>query len=302
MPIGQDYNKYHMQPKTLKLFAQFCETFLPEASSSMAIIQQHPGGKDVIQKLHKDQKLAHDISYSPVAKISWSELKDSYRGAWVIIQGDNGTGAIKASGGNTGDYFAVASTGGETRSMNDSRGGNVIDFLKGEIGGLRKFYVGKNTTAVSDKQQKRISAKVGTDTTISKEKLIKKFKPLWAKAITAAIADIKGHVANQIKNDAFEKAKRKLDHIEQLQNGLEAIEAGSGDVPQFIESAVNTAILMSAAHYYPEQTGDITKSYGRGYSSANAEGPQLLLKDISEGDTAKLGTILSFFKRTLISG
>jgi hypothetical protein len=291
-----------MQPKTLKLFAEFCETFLPEASSSMAVIQQHPGGKDVIQKLHKDQKLAHDISYSPVAKISWSELKDSYRGAWVIIQGDNGTGAIKASGGNTGDYFAVASTGGETRSMNDSRGGNVIDFLKGEIGGLRKFYVGKNTTAVSDKQQKRISAKVGTDTTISKEKLIKKFKPLWAKAITAAIADIKGHVANQIKNDAFEKAKRKLDHIEQLQNGLEAIEAGSGDVPQFIESAVNTAILMSAAHYYPEQTGDITKSYGRGYSSANAEGPQLLLKDISEGDTAKLGTILSFFKRTLISG
>jgi len=291
-----------MQPKTLKLFAEFCETFLPEASSSMAVIQQHPGGKDVIQKLHKDQKLAHDISYNPVAKISWSELKDSYRGAWVIIQGDNGTGAIKASGGNTGDYFAVASTGGETRSMNDSRGGNVIDFLKGEIGGLRKFYVGKNTTAVSDKQQKRISAKVGTDTTISKEKLIKKFKPLWAKAITAAIADIKGHVANQIKNDAFEKAKRKLDHIEQLQNGLEAIEAGSGDVPQFIESAVNTAILMSAAHYYPEQTGDITKSYGRGYSSANAEGPQLLLKDISEGDTAKLGTILSFFKRTLISG
>jgi len=291
-----------MRPETLKLFAQFCETFLPEASSSMAIIQQHPGGKDVIQKLHKDQKLAHDISYSPVAKISWSELKDSYRGAWVIIQGDNGTGAIKASGGNTGDYFAVASTGGETRSMNDSRGGNVIDFLKGEIGGLRKFYVGKNTTAVSDKQQKRISAKVGTDTTISKEKLIKKFKPLWAKAITAAIADIKGHVANQIKNDAFEKAKRKLDHIEQLQNGLEAIEAGSGDVPQFIESAVNTAILMAAAHYYPEQTGDITKSYGRGYSSANAEGPQLLLKDISEGDTAKLGTILSFFKRTLISG
>ena len=302
MQIGQDYNKYTMRPETLKLFAQFCETFLPEASSSMAVIQQHPGGKDVIQKLHKDQKLAHDISYSPVAKISWSELKDSYRGAWVIIQGDNGTGAIKASGGNTGDYFAVASTGGETRSMNDSRGGNVIDFLKGEIGGLRKFYVGKNTTAVGDKQKKRSDAKVGTDTTISKEKLIKKFKPLWAKAITAAIADIKGHVANQIKNDAFEKAKRKLDHIETLQSGLEAIEAGSGEVPAFIESAVNTAILMAAAHYYPEQTGDITKSYGRSYSSVNTEGPQLLLKDISEGDTSKLGTILSFFKRTLISG
>jgi hypothetical protein len=27
-----------------------------------------------------------------------------------------------------------------------------------------------------------------------------------------------------------------------------------------------------------------------------------LLKDITEGDTAKLGTVLAFFKRALISG
>jgi hypothetical protein len=198
-----------MRPETLKLFAQFCESFLPEASSSMALIQDHPGGKDVVQKLHKDLKLAHDQNYKPIPKIAWSDLKDSYRGAWVIIQGDKGTGAIKASGGNTGSYEAVASTGGETRVVKDSRGGNILDFLKGEIGGLRKFYVGSNTTAVSDKQRKRAELQKGTDTTINQDALIKKFKPLWAKAINAAIADIKGHVANQIKNDAFEKARRK---------------------------------------------------------------------------------------------
>jgi hypothetical protein len=291
-----------MNPQTLKLFAQFCESYLPEASSSMSLIQQHKGGAEVIKKLHQDQKLGHDITYQPVAKISWSELKDSYRGAWVIIQGDKGTGAIKASGGNTGDYFAVASSGGETRSMNDGRGGNVLDFLKGEIGGLRKFYVGKNTTSVVDKQKKRAADKVGADRTINQDVLVKKFKPLWVKAITAAIADIKGHVSNQIKNDAFEKAKRKLDQIEQLQHGLEAIEAGNSEIPQFIGTAVNTAILMAASHHYPEQTGNITRSYSRNYSSENSEGPARLLKDISEGDTAKLGTILSFFKRSLISG
>jgi hypothetical protein len=292
-----------MQPNTLKLFAQFCESYLPEASSSMELIQQHPGGSQVIKKLHTDQKLGHDISYGPVAKISWSELKDSYRGAWVLIQGDKGTGAIKASGGNTGDYFAVASSGGETRSMNDSRGGNVLDFLKGEIGGLRKFYVGKNTTAVTDKQNKRASNKDGAGpNVVSQDTLIKKFKPLWAKAITVAIADIKGNIANQIKNDAFEKAKRKLEQIEQLQAGLEAIESGTADVPGFVGTSVNTAILMAASHHYPEQTGNITKSYSRNYSSENPEGPRLLLKDISAGDTAKLGTILAFFKRTLISG
>ena len=291
-----------MNPQTLKLFAQFCESYLPEASSSMALIQQHKGGAEVIKKLHKDQKLGHDITYQPVAKISWSELKDSYRGAWVIIQGDKGTGAIKASGGNTGDYFAVASSGGETRSMNDGRGGNVLDFLKGEIGGLRKFYVGKNTTSVVDKQKKRAADQVSADKTINQDILVRKFKPLWVKAITAAIADIKGHVSNQIKNDAFEKAKRKLDQIEQLQQGLEAIESGNKEIPQFIGTAVNTAILMAASHHYPEQTGNITKSYSRNYTSENSEGPAQLLKDIAEGDTAKLGTILSFFKRSLISG
>ena len=292
-----------MRPQTLKLFAEFCESFLPEASTGMSLIQQSPGGTEVLKKLHKDLKLAHDQSYKPVDKIQWSDLKSSYRGAWVIIQGTNGTGAIKASGGNTGDYTAVASTGGEPRVATDSRGGNIIDFLKGEIGKLQKFYVGQNSTAVSDKQRKRSDAKAGADTgKIDRDALIRKFKPLWAKAITAAIADIKGHVANQIKNDAFEKAKKKLDQIESLQNGLENIEAGEEGVPGFIQNAVSTAILMAAAHHYPEQTGEITRSYSRNYSSTNQEGPEQLLKDIAAGDTAKLGTILTFFKRTLISG
>jgi hypothetical protein len=292
-----------MRPEAFQLFAQMCESVLDEASTSLALIQNNPGGADVIKKLHKDMKLAHDQNYKPVPKISWSDLKGSWRGAWVIIQGDKGTGAIKASGGNTGSYEAVASTGGETRTIKDSRGGNVIDFLKGEIGGLRKFYVGQNTPSVADKQKTRQSRQADAGAAaVSNDTLVKKFKPLWARAITAAIADIKGHVANQIKNDAFEKAKRKLEHIERLQNGAEALENGTlNDAPEFIRNAVQTAVLMTAAHYYPEQTGDISKSY-RGYSSAREEGPQQLLKDISQGDTAKMGTVLSFFKRALISG
>jgi hypothetical protein len=294
----------NMRSEAFQLFAQMCESVLDEASTSLSLIQNNPGGAEVIKKLHKDLKLAHDQDYKSVPKISWSELKDSYRGAWVIIQGDRGTGAIKASGGTTGSYEAVASSGGETRSVNDSRGGNVIDFLKGEIGKLNKFYVGKNTTTVSDKQKTRQARHAGAGAQqVSNDTLVKKFKPLWSRAITAAIADIKGHVANQIKNDAFEKAKRKLEYIERLQNSAEALENGTlEDGPEFIRTAVQTAVLMAAAHYYPEQTGDITRGYSRSYASARPEGPQQLLKDISEGDTKKLGTVLSFFKRTLISG
>ena len=294
----------NMSPESFKLFAQMCESVLDEASTSLSLIQNNPGGAEVIKKLHKDMKLAHDQNYKPVDKISWSDLKGNWRGAWVIIQGDKGTGAIKASGGNTGDYTAVASSGGETRSMNDSRGGNVIDFLKGEIGKLQKFYVGSNSTAVVDKQKTRQSRQAGAGTAqVSNDTLIKKFKPLWNRAITAAIADIKGHIANQIKNDAFEKATRKLEYVGRLQSSAEAMETGTlDDAPEFIRTAVQTAVLMTAAHYYPEQTGDITRGYSRTYSSSRSEGPQQLLKDITEGDTAKLGTVLSFFKRTLISG
>ena len=288
-----------MQAKSYQIFAQLLEGYVDEASTSLSLISGNPGGNEVITKLHKEMKLAHDQDYRQVDKISWSELKDSYRGAWVIIQGAKGTGAIRARSGN---YEAVASTGGEVRVVKDGRGGNVLDFLKGEIGKLQKFYVGKNTSAVDDKQRKRQDSQSGMSQEINQETLMKKFKPLWARAITAAIADIKGHIANQIKNDAFEKAKKKLSQVESLQNALESLESGSSDVPGSVKSAINIAVLMAASHHYPDQTGTIGRGYGSSYSAQHSEGTQQLLKDISAGDQKKLGTVLGFFKRALITG
>lgn len=290
-----------MSTAQIKQFVQLCETFLPEVSSASGIINGKSGGTEVIKFLHAEKGMAHNQALAEIPKISWSLLKDSYRGAWVVILGDKGVGAIKATGNS---YETVASSGGEVKTFSDSRGGNNIDFLKANIGGLRKFFSGRDTGKVKDvKQQRQKNKASGELGKVNQETLVKKFKPLWAKAITAAIADIKGHIANQIKNDAFEKAKRKLSQIESLQNGLEAIEAGAEDIPGFVGSSVQIAILMAASHYYPETTGEIRKaSYGGGYTSTHAEGPAQLLKDISEGDTAKLGTILAFFKRSLISG
>jgi hypothetical protein len=295
-----------MRIESCQLFAQLLEGYVNEASTSMSLIAGQPGGKEVVQALHKDMSLAHDIGYRPIDKISWSDLKNAYDGAWVIIQGTKGTGAIKA--GRNGTYDAVASSGGPVNTTSDGRGGNILDFLKGEIGKLQKFYVGKNTRAVQDKQKKRSADKKGVGTPeVTQGTLIRKFKPLWARAITAAIADIKGHVANQIKNDAFEKAKKKLEYISRLQNGLEMLEAGEvggGDIPDFLNNAINAAVLMTASHYYPETTGNLERSrWGSGGLNAQfSEGPAQLLKDIAGGDTAKMGTVLSFFKRSLISG
>jgi hypothetical protein len=290
-----------MRLESYQLFAQLLESHLLEVSSAMNMLAVQPGGPEVVKHLHKSMKLAHDLGYQPIDKISWSELKGRSNGAWVLIQGATGTGAIKAIGDR---YEAVASSGGEVKQFKDGKGGNVLDFLKGEIGKLQKFYTARNTRDVDIKQQKRAEFKKGADAqAVSKETLVKKFKPLWVRAMNSAIADIKGHVANMIKNDAFTKAMKKLKYVEGLQASLEELEGGGTDTPEFISRAVQTAIYMTASHYYPDQTGNITKSgWGGGYSAQSEEGPRQLLKDISSGDTKKLGTVLGFFKRTLISG
>jgi len=289
-----------MRTESYQLFSQLLEGYLNEASTSLNLILDNPGGKQVVKHLHTDMGLAHDQDYRQVEKISWSELKDARRGAWVIIKGTTGTGAIRAT--SSGTYEATASSGGEVENKSDGRGGNIIDFLKSKIGKLNKFYVGNNTTAVRDKQKKRKDQQAGKDASVvSVDSLTKKFKPLWIKAITAAIADVKGHIANQIKNDAFDKAAKKLEHVKRLQQAIESLETDS-DTPSPVRAAINLAVLMSASHHYPEQTGAISRSYGSGYNAERSEGGSQLMKDIAAGDQKKLGTVLTFFKRSLISG
>ena len=285
-----------------KLFAQLCENIMFEDSSTMNLINGLPGGQQVVKYLHSQQGLGHAQDYKQIAKIAWSELKDAYRGAWVIMQYKNGVGAIKQLNGT---YYAVASSGEAPVAFQDGRGGNVMDFLKGKLGGNPiKLWVGRETGTTKDLKQKRLKSKQELEktTTISPEALATKFKPLWVKAMTVAIADIKGHVSNQIKNDAFEKAERKLGQLKRLNDALLSLESDKSTKPDFLNTAIGTAVTMSASHYYPDQTGNITRSYSSGLVPDSQEGVQQLLKDISAGDQAKLGTVLSFFKRALITG
>jgi hypothetical protein len=289
-----------MRPESMKLFAQLLETYLPEDSSASGVIGSMTGGLEVVRKLHKEMGLAHDQQYQEIEKISWSVLKDSRNGAWVLIKGDKAAGAIKAVGGG---YQSVAfdPVSGAVETYSNDRGGNNIDFLKSKIGRLRAFFVGSDTGERARKQRQRKQAQP-TATSVTKDTLVKKFKPLWLRAMTAAEADIKGMIATMIKNSAYEKARRKMQQAEQLMSAIEKLETGSlEDTPNFVKEAVSIAIMMAASHYYPEKTGEIRKHYNS-YSSQFVGGPEQLLKDISQGDTAKLGTILTFFKRSLVSG
>ena len=291
-----------MKPETYQLFAQLCESIALEASSSMGLIKSLPGGPQVVQFLHKSKGLAHDQEYSQTPKIAWSELKNMSRGGWVLLKYPKGVGAIKQ---NNGSYEAVASTGGEPVTFRNDRGGNILDFLKGELGGNPKsMFIGRDTGAVGQTRRSRQErdSELTRATELSPESIMKKFRPLWANAINTAIADIKGMIATQIKADAFDKAEKKLKQVTALRNGLEDLDSGGTDTPSFVKNALNQALALTAGHYYPDQAGELTRSSYGSYGSRADEAIKLVLKDISGGDQNKLGTVLAFFKRSLISG
>lgn len=294
-----------MRPESYKIIAEMFESFIQEDSSAISMIGDLTGGKAVAQKLHKDMGLAHDQQFSPVDKIQWSQLKDMYKGGWVLIKGAKGAGAIRARSGSY-ESVAVNPETGAVDVFQDSRGGNNLDFLKSHIGKLVGYYVGKDTGKNADLKRKRDSYKAGAGPKkIDQEIIVKKFKPLWLRSMKAAEADVKGMITTMIKNDAYEKAERKLSILKNLQRASEAMESGElENAPDWLQGAVSKAIMMAASHHYPDETGELQRSrWGSGgLTAANPAGPAKLLQDIANGDTPKLGTILGFFKRNLITG
>lgn len=289
---------------SIQLFAQLCETMInvDEVSSAMTLLQNHPGASQVIKKLHTSQSLSHNQDFSQVKKISWSDLKNRWPQGWVLITGPKGSGAIRAKNNN---YYAMASTGGEPVGFENSKGGNVLDFLAQHLGGKWEnfsYWIGTENKYAQGKQQSRKQA-APAPAEMNREQLMKKFRPLWAKSIELAVGDCKGMIQTMIKNDAFEKAQRKLEQLKSLDRAADQM-ANGDETPEAIKMAISAAIAMAAAHYYPEQTGAIEKPrYGSyGYSTERQEGPAQLIKDLTAGDQKKLGTVLGFFKRSLISG
>jgi hypothetical protein len=306
--IFQLHQLPNMNIRFYQQFAQLCESLVFEASTTGNIINSLPGGVALMKKLHT-MGLAHDQEYQLQPRIEWNKLKDYSYGGWVILEYPKGVGAIHQK---RGEYTAVASpaspsvdpeTGvvSELETFENSRGGNILEFLKRTLGGNpKKLYIGSDNNKVKDKQSQRKKFKDITNNAMTSEKLVIKFKPLWVRAATAAIADIKGMASSMLKNDAFEKASNKINVLTYLTAALDQFEKNPESIPDIFLSAAQKAVMMSAYYYYPDESGQFTRSY-RGYSLEDPTGTNHLLQDIANGDTTKMGTVLTFFKRNLLN-
>lgn len=305
-----------MKSQHYQRFSQLCEGILQEATTLSTILPNNPAANKLIANLHRGRELPHDQQYQPTDTISWSAINDTRRGAWVIIQFASGVGAIRAFANKNGyEAVAVPSESLEVAADEFTKGGDVINFFKQQgLGKIQQLFVGQDTGARAEKAGKRMSQKRSQEkaTTTDSDRLVMKFRPLWVKAITAAMADVKGMAVTMIQNDAIHKAETKLNRLSELQSILDAIESGEMAVEliggrarntksEYLKKLVNNSIILTAAHYYPEETGDITRNYG-GLGTSRYGGSSQVLRDIAAGDQKKLSAVLAFFKRQLISG
>lgn len=309
-----------MKPETCKLFATFCESILTESSATLDTLRGAPGAEDLIRHLHQNWDLAHDQGYREIPKIQWGQLKDwGNRTRWVVIHGSNGAAAIQIVPRGAGSTYEVIVTDVDAEPSDDedadysnkikqqrfSRGNETMAFIKQHIGRPTKFFVGTEPSDLASKKSERRARNRVERNYVDPDTLALRFKPLWNRALQAAIADMKGMVSTIIKNDGFSKAKKKLERLEYLHAVATRIAQNPPDgIHDHILTAVRSAVAYAAMYHYPEETGGIEQAYGyqRGaYRASNREGVDLLLRDIADGDSKKLGTVLAFFKRSLIA-
>lgn len=287
-----------MSQKIYHWFTKLCESYIQEDSTTIDLVGKYPGGEKIAKLMHRELGLSHDQQYKQVPKITWSTIKSSYTRNlhWILVQGSNSIGAVRG----TRDGYEVWAYNTQRKTPDHiytNSGGEVLAFLKERIGRIEKFYLGADTGEYDKKIKQRQLTRLNKDKTVEVDTILEKLRPLWVKSIDAAIADVKGMATNMIKNNAIGKAQKKLSQALNLQKALDKIE--NGESSEFIHERVAFAILMAASYYYPEKTGEITKSY-RGYSVESSEGRNQLLNDIASGDYNKLGTVLAFLRKGLI--
>ena len=294
---------------------------LDEDSSINSAVRNSPYADELIKRVHKDFAMPHDVRWEKLEKVTWADIK-SRSPNYVIIQGQNGTGAIKWTG-NTWQAM-LAGEDGITKESDDSINilfkeiKNTIGKITGywaAIGQGRQSYRGASDNtigAVDVKRQKRRNSRemLISPTTLdpnasrehNTEVILRKLRPVYMRYLEQAIADVKGVVGMALKNDSYGKVSQKIAILTNLQNVRQELIDNPNVIPGKIKERLRPALYLTASHFYPDQTGNFAlgvHQYGRGQPSSQM-GPQQVITDIANGDQKKLITLMNYLKQSLL--
>lgn len=293
-----------MKQELFNTFGLLCESLVKEASAIISAVPPHV--KPLVQYLHKNYRLPHDMgNYELVDRINWATIKGQYgrysygsHMHWVILVGTKGSACIMPIA-PYGEWRVVVHSNvtGEINVIKVNRINEAVDMVKRSIGSISKKYV------CTGKMTKEKDKKVVGPRWISDDELVKKLKPTFLKSMKKAVADVRGMLLTQIKNDAYDRAQKRIERLTSLLSYIELMENHNNyAIPQAVEKWVKTALLMTASKYYPDITGNINVPSNSSYiHSQHQKGPLQVAMDIYSGDMEKLGTVLYYFRREMIA-
>lgn len=305
-----------MQKESVKSFVNLLESLVFEASTAIDIVKSNPDAKALMQFLHKNAHLPHDLVYRLEDKIEWSYVKGkSWRDKgrrWIIVKGTKGVGAIMAQEGSY-QTFAMVDNMPQQQASDSSK--TIMTWLTERIGKPKVYYIATDQKTALDKHRERDQRKPIPITTYTGEEnfvrlMLQKFKPLMIKSLEYALNDTKGWAQILIKNHSWAKAQEKIKYMQYLQNALDNIIENrkinfEESMFSLIAKSMHNAILLTAHHYYPDMSGGFGERSRYGNDRARLisdKAVSTLFSDIMNGDTKKLSTLISFFKGELISG
>ena len=297
-----------------KYFSQLCESIVSEASTAMAQFTG-PGAQEILKQLHSKEAFGHDVQPEPVVRPKWTDLKDK-PGAWLLIAGNKGFGAVRYLGSDTyrsrasrsGSYQIFTSNGrpdpDEGNMIYSTFADNVTDangLLKSIIGDARKFYFVDSEYSKELNKTRGKNKPISDFNAINVANLTKRFKPLFKKILVASKADINGVIASMAKNDAHHKVDKKIDQVKLIDQAIQGLDNDA--ISEVLGNAVSASVILTARYYYPQLTGNVTSGYryrDNGLTAEKNEGVVKVLADIANGDREKLSAVLAYLKRSLV--
>jgi hypothetical protein len=297
------------------------EDILDEDSTITSAVRRSPYSDALVKYVHKELAMPHDLQWQEEQKVTWADIK-SRSPNYVLIQGQDGTGAIKWNGSQW--VVVLSSKEGITR-VSDGSINTLFKQIKETIGKIRGYWSAVNSGRASYGYRGASDNKIGPVDVKRKERkdartitrpntldpnageaqntqaVLYKLRPVYARYIEQAIADVKGVIGMALKNDAYGKVKQKLEILSQLQATREALLSDPNEIPQRLKEKLRPALYMTASHFYPDETGNFNLGGGyRGRQPERSEGQRKVISDIAKGDQKKLMTLMTYLKQSLL--
>lgn len=271
---------------------------ITEAHNIGKVLQGQPDRDVMIKMLAK--KIRADAEFTPIQKISWSELKNR-KNQVVVVKGDQGSSVIYWDGSN---YVVYNGSEGETENLDN--GTDVLNLVKPAVGKIRALWMAQEVSP-AEIRAVRSRRQGGGDIQMTRNRLVETLLNYAPRYLQAAIANLSGMAQQMIKAENYTGAQQKLSRMASLKDLLIKLDRVEGlamptEMKNFMQTALDSAIMHTYAYEHPGQV-QLRRGY-QGTQMAAVDDRQFydwMIQTLQRRDKT-FATILSFLKQEFLTG